>query len=338
MLAALRTAIVGLGLALLAGPSVWAEDVDRQSVTIGYQLVYNPWKVAISTGAFEAATGFDIKWRQFDSGAKVITALAAGDVQMAMAGSSPIAAGVSRELDIELVWVLEDIASAEALVVRDGAGITAPQDLVGKRLAAPFASTTHFHSLFALEQFGIDPSQVTIVNKQPPEIVESWQRGEIDAAFVWEPALGEIKKTGKVLITSGLLSSWGKATFDGIVASREFTKQNPDFMCRFIKTIAEADDAYRRDPSAWTPSSPAVQAIVELVGGDAKGVPDVLALYSFPTLEEQASARWLGGGAARALRFTSEFLLAERKIPFVLDDYQSAVNPLWTNLVLDGAC
>ena len=338
MLGVVRTSIMGIVLALMAGLSALAEDFARHDVTIGYQLVYNPWKAAIHEGAFEAATGYDIKWRQFDSGAKVITAMAAGDVQIAMAGSSPIAAGVSRELDIELVWIVEDIASAEALVVRNGTGITAPQDLAGKRLAVPFASTTHFHSLFALEQFGIDPSKVTIVNKQPPEIVESWQSGEIDAAFVWEPALGEIKKTGKVLITSGLLSSWGKATFDGIVASREFTRQNPDFMCRFVKTIAEADEAYRQDPSAWTPSSPAVQSIVELVGGDANEVPDVLALYAFPTLQEQASARWLGGGAARALQFTSEFLLAERKIPYVLDDYQEAVNPLWINMVLDGDC
>ena len=67
-------------------------------------------------------------------------------------------------------------------------------------------------------------------------------------------------------------------------------------------------------------------------------VPVVLALYGFPTLEEQASDRWLGGGAnggaARALRFTSEFLLAEKKIDNLLPDYGAAVNATWVQKAL----
>jgi taurine transport system substrate-binding protein len=160
-----------------------AIQAQEKRVTIGYQPIYNPWKAAIAAGAFEEATGYDITWRKFASGGKVIAALASGSVQLAMAGSSPIAAGVSRGLNLELVWIIEDIASAEALVVREGSGITAPQDLRGKRLGVPFASTTHFHTLFALEQFGIDPKDVQLRHLQPPEIVEAWEKGEIDAAF-----------------------------------------------------------------------------------------------------------------------------------------------------------
>jgi taurine transport system substrate-binding protein len=93
---------------------------------------------------------------------------------------------VSRGLDIEVVWIYEDIASAEALVVRNGSGIMAPQDLKGKKLGVPFVSTTHFHTLFALEQFGLDPKDVKILNLQPNAIAAAWERGDIDAAFVWD--------------------------------------------------------------------------------------------------------------------------------------------------------
>lgn len=338
--------MIGARLALIcvlvwtcAPTSLQAQD---ERVTIGYQLVYNPWKAAIAAGAFEAASGYDITWRKFDSGGKVIAALAAGGVDIAMAGSSPIAAGVSRGLNIELFWIVEDIASAEALVVRDGSGIEAPQDLRGKRIGVPFASTTHFHTLFALEQFGIDPKEVHLQHLQPPEIVEAWRRGEIDAAFVWDPALGQIKDSGKVLITSGQLSNWGKATFDGMVAERAWAARNPEFMCAFVKTLAEADAAYRDNRQDWTADSPEVQAIAGLIDGEPEDVPGVLDLYNFPTLEEQASARWLGGGAAggaaKALKFTSEFLKDERKIPTVLEDYSRAVNPAWVEMVLAGAC
>ncbi|MFQ5785864.1 MAG: taurine ABC transporter substrate-binding protein [Alphaproteobacteria bacterium] len=331
-------AAVCLAVALAFSPASAAE----KTVAVGYQLIYNPWKAAIAEGAFEKAAGWKIDWRRFDSGAKVITALAAGNVQIALAGSSPVAAAVSRGIAIELFWITEDIASAEALVVRDGSGITAPQDLRGKTIAVPFASTTHFHLLFALEQFGIARQEVTILNMQPPEIAAAWRRGDIDATFIWDPVLSDVKKNGKVLITSGLLSRWGKATFDGLVVDRRFAAENPEFMCRFVKTIAAADERYRRDPDAWTPESPEVKAIAELTGGDPRAVPGVLALYGFPTLAEQASKRWLGGGAeggaARALRFTSEFLKSERKIPSLLDDYSVAVNPHWVEMALSGGC
>ena len=301
-----------------------------QQVTVGYQLVYNPWKVAIVDGVFERTTGADIKWVKFDSGAKVITAMASGDVHIALAGSSPIAAGVSRGLPIELFWITEDIASAEALVVRDGSGITAPSDLVGKKIGVPFVSTTHFHVLFALEQFGIRQRRVRLLNLQPPAIVAAWERGDIDAAFVWDPALGRIKQSGRVLITSGQLSSWGKATFDGMVVQRDFARENREFMVSFVRTIAAADAAYRDNRANWDANSAPVRKIVELIGGNPEDVPGVLALYNFPTIEEQASSRWLGGGseggAARALFHTAEYLKKEKQIEDLLPDYGAVVN------------
>ena len=319
--------LAALGALLFSATTVLAADKE---LTVGYQLIYNPWKVAIADGKFEKATGYKIKWRKFDSGAKVISAMASGKVQIALAGSSPIAAGVSRGVDMQLFWITEDIASAEALVVRNGSGIVAPQDLKGKKLAVPFVSTTHFHTLFALEQFGIKPNEVKILNMQPANIGAAWERGDIDAAFIWDPALGRIKKTGRVLITSGLLSSWGKATFDGMVVQKSFAAKNKDFMAKFVKLIADADAAYRDNPKAWTPDSAMVKKIVKMVGGNAKDVPGVLALYTFPTLSEQASSRWLGGGknggAARALKFTSEFLLQQKKIEKLQPDYSAFVN------------
>ncbi|MDH3690858.1 MAG: taurine ABC transporter substrate-binding protein [Gammaproteobacteria bacterium] len=302
----------------------------EKEATIGYQLVYNPWKVSIADGSIEEATGYKIDFRKFDSGSKVINAMASGDVDIALAGSSPIAAGVSRGVDMQLVWIFEDIAAAEALVVRNGSGINGPQDLKGKKLGVPFVSTTHFHTLFALEQFGIDPNDVEILNMQPNQISAAWERGDIDAAFVWDPALGRIKETGNVLITSGQLCKWGKCTFDGMVASREFAEANPEFMAKFIRKVAEADAAYRDNVAAWTGDSEQAKAIANLVGGNPEDVPGVLALYGFPTMEEQASPAWLGGGAdggaAKALMFTSEFLKAEGKIPELQPDYGKFVN------------
>ena len=135
------------------------------------------------------------------------------------------AAAVSRGVDAQLFWILDNIADAEALVVRNGSGIVAPQDLAGKTLAVPFVSTTHFHALFALEQFGLT-GKVKVINLQPSDIPAAWERGDIDAAFIWDPALGRLKQSGHVLLTSGQLTDWGKATFDGLVVDKQFAAAN----------------------------------------------------------------------------------------------------------------
>ncbi|HEX5795597.1 MAG TPA: taurine ABC transporter substrate-binding protein [Geminicoccaceae bacterium] len=324
-------AVVGLG-ALFGGGAA------AETVTVGYQLIYNPWKVPIADDTFSKATGWDVEYRQFDSGAKVITAMASGDVQIALAGSSPIAAGVSQGVDMQLVWIVEDIADAEALVARDGAGIETIADLVGKKVGVPFVSTTHFHLLFALEHNGVDPDEVEILNLQPPQIAAAWERGDIDAAFVWDPALGRIKQNGKVLVTSGELSALGRPTFDGLVVDKSWAEQNAEGLAEFIKVIAEADADYRDHKDAWTADSEPVQKIVGVVGGNPEDVPGVLELYEFPTMEEQASCKWLGcgaeGGAVKALIFTSEFLKEQQKIPDVLDDYTPFVTPRYVEMAL----
>ncbi len=337
----LRKAFLALALVIGGISGNGGSVAEDKAVAIGYQHIYNPWKVAIANGGFESATGYDIVWKTYQSGAGVINAMAAGEVQIALAGSSPIAAGTSRGLPIQLFWIAEDIAAAEALVVREGSGIVAPQDLIGKTLAVPFVSTAHFHTLFALDQFGIDPADLRILNLQPNVIAAAWNRGDIDAAFVWDPTLSRIKRTGKVLITSGQLSNWGKATFDGLVVDRDWAAANPDFMVAFVETVAAADVAYRDNPEAWTADSRMVKAIVDLIGGDAEDVPGALALYAFPTLEEQASERWLGGGAdggaAQALYHTALFLKSENKIGRVLPDYASAVTAEWVDKALERA-
>lgn len=301
-------------------------NAHAQTVTIGVQSMCAPWKDAIAQKAFEKATGWDIKWRNFDSGGDVMMAMASGDVQIGVAGSSPIAAAVSRGVDAQLFWILDNIADAEALVVRNGSGIVTPQDLAGKTLAVPFVSTTHFHALFALEQFGLT-GKVKVINLQPSDIPAAWERGDIDAAFIWDPALGRLKQSGHVLLTSGQLTNWGKATFDGLVVDKKFAAENAPGMQAFTQELQDSTASYVHAPNTWTVDSPQVINVARQSGAKPEEVPEVLALYRFPLASEQAGAAWMGGGAAKALGATADFLKAQKKIPALLPDYSVAINP-----------
>jgi len=311
---------------LLAGGAA----AQSREVVIAYQDMVVPWRYAQDAQAVEKKTGYKVSFRKLASGADVIRALASGSVQIGEAGSAPIASGLSQGLDIELFWILDNINDAEALVVRNGSNVRSLADLKGKRLAVPFVSTSHFHTLLALEAAKVDPRGVRIVNMRPPEIAAAWERGDIDATFIWDPVLAKAKKSGQVLTTSGKIAAQtDKATFDGIVVSKAFARDNDAFLTEFVKILADTDAAYRNNKSAWSADSAQVKAVAKWSGAEPADVPASLALYEFPTLQQQASAAWLGGGAARSLAATAAFLKEQGTIQNVLPDYASGVNATW---------
>lgn len=325
-----------LALAALAALALGPAGAGAADVTIGYQLVYGPWKANMEKLRAEGLGGKSIEFVKFNSGTEVINAMASGSIDISLNGSSPTAAGYSRGVELQVVYIYDNINDAEALVVDDS--ITAPQDLRGKTIAVPFGSTTHFHMMFALEQFNIDPGELRVIDMSPPDMVAAWERGDINGGFVWDPALGKMKAKGRVLLTSGDLSNWGKATFDAMVARKGFTEEDPDFMCRWIKMVAAADADYRANPQDYGPGTPKAEAIAKAVGGQSEQVGAVLALYDYPPLGEQVSSTWLAGGVQNALKAASEFLKSQGKLDRVLDSYADSATPKFAQMVLDGKC
>lgn len=329
-----RRLIVLSAFSALAFSTAYTPHAQAQvkEVVIAYQDMVVPWRYAQATGEVERATGYKVTYRKLGSGADVIRALASGSVQLGEAGSSPIAAGLSQGVDLSLFWILDNINDAEALVARDGSGVTSVKRLTGKKVGVTFVSTSHFHTLVALQSAGVNPSDVKIVNLRPPEIAAAWERGDIDATYVWDPVLAKAKKNGKVLITSGeVAKATGKATFDGFVADRKFATANKEFLDRFVKVLAATDASYRDHPQTWAVGSPKVAAVAKESGANAADVPASLALYAFPTAAQQASNVWLGGGkqsgAAKSLAATAAFLKEQGTIQAVLPDYSVGVDP-----------
>lgn len=327
----IMTALAALFTATFAAGSAIAADV-----VIGYQLTYNPWKTQMDTLKKEGLGGKSIDFVQFSSGTEVINAMASGSIDISLNGSSPSAAGFSRGVDLQVVYIYDNINDAEALVV--DSSITAPQDLVGKTIAVPFGSTTHFHMMFALDQFNIDPKTMKVIDMSPPDMTAAWERGDINGGFVWDPALGRMKGKGHVLVTSGDLSNWGKATFDAMVARKGFADKDPEFMCQWIKMVAAQDADYRANPQNYGPGTANAKAIAKAVGGKEDQVGGVLALYDFPTLDQQTSATWLASGVQNALKAASEFLKAQGKLDEVLGSYADSATPKFAKMAMDGGC
>lgn len=315
-------------LALAASGSAFAQ---KKEVTFAHQDMLVPLRTVMESGELEKATGYKINWRMFGGGGDVIRAMASGDVQMGEAGSSPITAAASQGQDIKLFWILDDIADAEALIARNGTGINGIKDLKGKKVATPFVSTAHYQLMVALKLDGVDPKSVNVMNMRPPEIAAAWERGDIDAAFIWDPVLSKIKGNGKAIATSGSIGAKGHPTFDGLIVNAKWAAENEAFMVELVKQLAKADADYRANAAKWGADSAQVKAVAKWTKADAANVPAAMALYKFPTLAEQASPTWLGGGAAKAMSETAAFLKEQGRVQEVKASYAPFVTDAYVN-------
>jgi taurine transport system substrate-binding protein len=327
-----RQLLTALNVAVLSAASLATSSAafaQAKEVTFAHQDMLIPWRIVMESGELEKTTGYKINWRMFGGGGDVIKAMASGDVQIGEAGSSPITAAASQGQDLKLFWILDDIADAEALIVRNGSGINSMKDLKGKKVATPFVSTAHYQLMVGMKLEGVDPKGVNVMNMRPPEIAAAWERGDIDATFIWDPVLSKIKGNGKSIATSGSIGAKGYPTFDGLVVNAKWAAANEGFMVALVKALAKADDEYRNNAAKWTVDSPQIKAVAKWTKADAKDVPAAMKLYKFPTMQEQLSAAWLGGGAAKAMTNTANFLKEQGRVQEVKANYGDFVTDVY---------
>ena len=315
----LLSATPALGLSLMLCGLAQAQAAKE--VTFAHQDMLVPLRTVMESGELEKATGYKINWRMFGGGGDVIKAMASGGVQIGEAGSSPFTAAASQGQDLKLFWILDDIGDAEALIARNGSGINSIKDLVGKKVATPFVSTAQYQLMVGMKLEGVDSKKVNVMNLRPPEIAAAWERGDIDAAFIWDPILSKIKGNGKSIASSASIGQKGYPTFDGLVVDAKWAAQNEGFMVALVKALIKADEAYRSKKAQWTADSPQVKAVAKWTKANPADVPAAMALYKFPTAQEQISATWLGGGAAKAMTNTAVFLKEQGRIQELKPNY-----------------
>ncbi|WP_350261213.1 taurine ABC transporter substrate-binding protein [Pantoea sp. BJ2] len=307
--------------AVTAALALMAFQAQAVNVTVAYQTSAEPAKVAQADNTFAKESGATVDWRKFDSGASVLRALASGDVQIGNIGSSPLAVAATQKLPIEAFLLASQLGNSEALVVKKT--IKDPKDLIGKRIAVPFISTTHYSFLAALKHWGIEPSQVTLVNLQPPAIIAAWKRGDIDGAYVWSPAVNELEKDGKVLTDSSQVGKWGAPTLDVWVVRKDFAQQHPEIVTAFARSAVEAQQAYISNPDQWLKQSDNLSKLARLSGVPEADVPVLVKGNTYLTAQQQVEQ--LGKPVNKAIVDTAGFLKEQGKVPEADSDYSSFV-------------
>ncbi len=301
---------------VLAGCSVDnSGDDSKPTIRLAYQSFPSGDLIVKNNGWFEEALpDYNIKWTKFDSGADINTAFVAKEVDFTAIGSSPVARGLSAPLNIpyQVAFVLDVAGDNEALVARNGTGIETVADLKGKRVATAFASTAHYSLLAALDQAGVNPKDVNLIDLQPQASLAAWQRG--DAVYTWLPTLDELRQDGTTLIASRQLATAGKPTLDLGVVSSEFATANPEVVNTWRQVQARALTLIKDDPQA------AADAVAAQLGTTPEDAANQLKQGTFLTVAELTSPTWLGtqgnpGNLSENLHSAAVFLAEQQQIP-----------------------
>lgn len=257
------------------------EDALPKEVKIGIIRVPNDKQVAISQNYFDEyfkEKGIKTKFMFFDSGVAANKALSSNSIDFAEMGYTNGVVALATDIPAELIWIHEVLGTNEALVTPKDSGITDVKQLKGKKIATPFSSTSHFSLLQALKLAGIE-NDVTLLDMETNDIVAAWERGDLDAAYTWEPTLSTLKETGTVLIDSETLAKKGFMTVNIDLVNTEFSKKYPQLVQDYIKSLDKGVAYYKENPE-----------------DAAKGAAKELGIETNDALEQMEGTTWLNMG------------------------------------------
>jgi taurine transport system substrate-binding protein len=325
-------ALVMLGLASPAG----AEETSAK-ITVGYLNLVNAQLVTKHLGLLaKEMPGVEIKYVKVGGGGDMLRAIAGSDVDFGGIGNPPTAIGVTRGLPIKGIFVINMLDYVEAMAVRTSKSITSFKDLKGKTVAAPFGSTTHYLLLQALKDEGVDPASMKIIDLAPSDIAAAWARGDIDAAWFWEPNLDKaVKDGGHIMITSGEMAKRGYPTWDIGVVMNAFAEKYPTYVEKFIKAECDGIDFWLKNPDK---TAEIIAEELTLPLADATRMMNGTAMVP---CDQQLTGQYLGTSAKKgqfvdALVSTADFLVKQERLPKLLSrsEFEAFIQPAYLEKVV----
>lgn len=266
------------------------DDGLPSKVKIGIIRVPNDTAVAMSEGYFKEYfddKGIKSEFIFFDSGVAANQAFSSGSIDFAEMGHTNGVVALANNLPVNLIWLHEILGSNEALVVKNGSGIEKIEDLKGMKIATTFSSTSHLSLVKALESVGIE-KDVDLLDMETAEIVAAWERGDVQAAYSWEPGLSRLKENGTVLIDSEELSNQGITTANIGLVHKNFSDKYPKLVADFISALNKSVLLYQGSPEI---AIEAAAKQLEISEDDAK---EQMAGTLWLNSEQQISKDYLG--------------------------------------------
>ncbi|MCF8113397.1 MAG: aliphatic sulfonate ABC transporter substrate-binding protein [Desulfotignum sp.] len=306
-------AAVVLGLSIVCAHA----DETPEKVTVIYGgsswLGHYPAWVGIEKGLFKKH-GLGVLFQNFYASSGRMGSLVAGDLDVASTGSiSGIALMAAGSKGFMAFGTPDSYATVEGIIAREN--VKSIQDLKGKRLAAPFASSAHVLVLDILEQNGLDPEKdLTLLNLKVNEMPAAMGSGEIDACAAWTPHFNKLLNMpgNHLLVDDTEFSLYKKFKLgpgpDLLVVRKEFAQKYPNTSKAFVKGYFEAVDMLINEPEECA------KVLMKLTNLSMEDQMEVLKDITWITGEEQRALMVDPGGFVTGMQQLAQFLVKHKQI------------------------
>jgi taurine transport system substrate-binding protein len=217
-------------------------EVYPDSVTIGV-IEGGPESAILKKEGYLKGLDVKVNTVTYASGTDINNAFISGNLDAASFGSSPVTLGLVNGVQYKSVYIpYVQSGNIEALVVKNSTKIKQVSELKAHTIGVPAGTTAHYALLQTLAKAGLSTSDVTIMDMDGQNIVAAWKRGNIDAAYIWSPALNECKKDGTIIANDGDLAKIGTNIPEIAVAMNAFSKKYPTLVSQYVEALMKVSD------------------------------------------------------------------------------------------------
>lgn len=176
-------------LVLLALLTLLALVISILSPQVKQKLVVGTIQGGISTLDIMEDEADWMSVRRFDKPLDLAQALSKGEVDVAVITSEMYAKFALRDKSLKII-------AAEMFQNQAVIGVKELGELRGKKLGAMTASGTYAMFLSYAELSGLNMDEVKVVDAPLPQLIQAFERGDVDAILCWEPLASKLIARG----------------------------------------------------------------------------------------------------------------------------------------------
>ena len=249
---AARLTTAGAAVALLVSGCVDGEgsaagaDGELETLTLDF-ATYNPLSlVMMEHGWLEeelADAGTEVEWIQSQGSNDANEKLRAGAIQVGSTAGS--AALLARANGSEIHTILiENQPEWSALVTDPESGIDSVEDLEGSTVAATLGTDPYFFLIQALQEAGVDPSDVDIQNLQHADGRTALANDDVEAWSGLDPIMAGAEDEGAELFYRNVDFN----TYSVINATEDFIEDHPEVAQTVVDVYEQAREWAQENP------------------------------------------------------------------------------------------
>ena len=260
---------------IVAAGAYFASGSSQETVRIGHLPSDHDSALFVAQAQDQyEKNGINVEVTQFNNGGDLMTAIAAGDIDVGYVGITPAMSSISTGVPVKVVSGAQTEGSG--LVVDKDSNINSIADLKGKTVATPGAATIQQMLLTdALNENGLSIDDVKVTNLKAAQMVDAIKSNQIDAFIVWEPysTIAVQSNEGKLLMNSSEIEPGHPCCC--IVATDDFIANHPDELDTILDIHENATKYINENPQE------AAKLLPEDIVPDKEIQGDILANTNF---------------------------------------------------------